>query len=122
VAVPTLLRAINRTAERNAAAHAKLGALYMDEESGARKATRWLGLDGTVGRCLFLDTAALSVLGYRRSVNEPVIRLRSDCEHLARDRYPPTAATAADRGFLACSAVLEGPDFRCAPRRQGSVT
>lgn len=45
-------------------------------------AARWLGLDGTVGRDLFLDTAALSVLGYQRSVTEPVIRLWNDCEHL----------------------------------------
>ena len=45
-------------------------------------AARWLGLDGTVGRYLFLDTAALSVLGYQRSVTEPVIRLWNDCEHL----------------------------------------
>ena len=45
-------------------------------------AARWLGLDGTLGRYLFLDTAALSVLGYQHSVNEPAIRLWNDCEHL----------------------------------------
>lgn len=47
-------------------------------------AARWLGLDGTVGRFLFLDTAALSVLGYQRDLAEPVIRLWNDCRHLGR--------------------------------------
>ncbi len=47
-------------------------------------AARWLGLDGTVGRFLFLDTAALSALGYQRDLTEPVIRLWNDCRHLGR--------------------------------------
>ena len=45
-------------------------------------AARWLGFDGALGRYLFLDTAALSVLGYQRSFAEPVIRLWNDCRHL----------------------------------------
>lgn len=45
-------------------------------------AARWLGLDGVLGRYLFLDTAALSILGYQRNLTEPVIRLWNDCRHL----------------------------------------
>src|SRR5271157_5349948 len=45
---------------------------------------RWLGLDGALGRYLFLDTAALSILGYQRDLTEPVIRLWNDSRHLAR--------------------------------------
>ena len=45
---------------------------------------RWLGLDGALGRYFFLDTAALSILGYQRDLTEPVIRLWNDCGHLAR--------------------------------------
>ncbi len=47
-------------------------------------AARWLGLDGALGRYLFLDTAALSILGYQRDLTEPVIRLWNDCRHLGR--------------------------------------
>ena len=43
---------------------------------------RWLGLDGALGRYFFLDTAALSILGYQRDLTEPVIRLWNDCRHL----------------------------------------
>src|SRR5271165_465397 len=46
---------------------------------------RWLGLDGALGRYFFLDTAALSILGYQRDLTEPVIRLWNDCRHLAPD-------------------------------------
>ncbi len=45
---------------------------------------RWLGLDGALGRYFFLDTAALSILGYQRDLSEPVIRLWNDCRHLGR--------------------------------------
>ena len=44
---------------------------------------RWLGLDGTVGRYLLLDTAAVSVLGYQRELTEPVIRLWNDTQQLS---------------------------------------
>ncbi len=47
-------------------------------------AARWLGLDGTLGRYFFLETAALSILGYQRELTEPVIRLWNDCRHLGR--------------------------------------
>lgn len=45
-------------------------------------AARWLDLDGVLGRYLFLDTAALCILGYQRTRDEPVIRLWNDCRHL----------------------------------------
>jgi broad specificity phosphatase PhoE len=44
-------------------------------------AVRWLGLDATTGRYLFLGTAALSVLGYEHAATEPVIRLWNDVSH-----------------------------------------
>ena len=47
-------------------------------------AARWLGLDGALGRYFFLETAALSILGYQRDLTEPVIRLWNDCRHLGR--------------------------------------
>jgi len=47
-------------------------------------AARWLGLDGALGRYFFLETAALSILGYHRDLTEPVIRLWNDCRHLSR--------------------------------------
>jgi len=46
-------------------------------------AARWLGLDATLGRYLLLDTAAVSVLGYQRTLTEPVIRLWNDQRHVA---------------------------------------
>lgn len=60
-------------------------------------AARWLGLEGAVGRYLFLDTAALSVLGYQRTLTEPVIRLWNDCRHLERDTPPGSSQHAPDR-------------------------
>ena len=47
-------------------------------------AARWLGLDGALGRYFFLETAALSILGYQRDLTEPVIRLWNYCPHLGR--------------------------------------
>ena len=47
-------------------------------------AARWLGLDSALGRYFFLETAALSILGYQRDLTEPVIRLWNDCRHLGR--------------------------------------
>ena len=47
-------------------------------------AARWLGVDGALGRYFYLETAALSVLGYQRDLSEPVVRLWNDCRHLAR--------------------------------------
>lgn len=45
-------------------------------------AARWLGLEGPLGRYLYLDTAAICVLGYQRALEEPVIRLWNDCRHV----------------------------------------
>lgn len=42
-------------------------------------AARWLGLDTSAGRHFYLDTAALSILGYHHDNNDPVIRLWNDC-------------------------------------------
>ena len=42
-------------------------------------AARWLGLDTSAGRHFYLDTAALSILGYHHDRNDPVIRLWNDC-------------------------------------------
>lgn len=41
----------------------------------------WLGLEPTAGRYFFLDTAALSILGYHHNLSDPVIRLWNDCRH-----------------------------------------
>jgi probable phosphoglycerate mutase len=46
-------------------------------------AARWLGLDVAAGRCLYLGTSALSVLGYEHDLTEPVIRLWNDLSHLS---------------------------------------
>jgi len=43
---------------------------------------RWLGLDPAWGRCLYLGTAALSILGYEHSPGEPVLRLWNDSRHV----------------------------------------
>jgi probable phosphoglycerate mutase len=42
---------------------------------------RWLGLEPAAGRYFFLDTAALSIVGYHHGRNDPVIRLWNDCGH-----------------------------------------
>jgi probable phosphoglycerate mutase len=41
----------------------------------------WLRLDPIVGRYLFLDTAALSILGCHADRDDPVIYLWNDCSH-----------------------------------------
>jgi broad specificity phosphatase PhoE len=47
-------------------------------------ASRWLGLDPTTGRYLMLNTAALSIVGYERNLDSPVIRLWNDCRYTAQ--------------------------------------
>ena len=44
-------------------------------------AARWLGVGADLGRHLFLDTSALSVLGYEHNTSEPVVRLWNDISH-----------------------------------------
>src|SRR3954470_25039780 len=46
-------------------------------------AARWLDLDAAFARYLFLDTSALSVLGYEHNAAEPVIRLWNDVSHVS---------------------------------------
>ena len=46
-------------------------------------AARWLGLPPAGGRYLYLGTATLSTLGYEHGLNEPVIRLWNDRQHVA---------------------------------------
>ncbi len=45
-------------------------------------AARWLGLDAGLGRCFYLGTAALSVLGCEHGPEEPVLRLWNDDHHV----------------------------------------
>lgn len=44
-------------------------------------AARWVALEVVAGRCLALDTASLSALGYERSRSRPVIRLWNETPH-----------------------------------------
>ncbi len=41
----------------------------------------WLGLPPIAGRHFFLDTGAVSVVGYHHGLDEPVIRLWNDCSY-----------------------------------------
>lgn len=43
---------------------------------------RWCGLDASAGKCLYLSTAALSVVGYEHALDSPVLRLWNDCRHV----------------------------------------
>jgi hypothetical protein len=43
---------------------------------------RWLGLEPAAGRCFFLSTAALSILGYEHGPEDPVVRLWNDHRHV----------------------------------------
>ena len=43
---------------------------------------RWLGLPAANARYLYLTTASLSILGYHRDLDEPVIRLWNDARHV----------------------------------------
>jgi probable phosphoglycerate mutase len=45
-------------------------------------AARWLGLPAGGARLLVLSTAALSVLGYEHTLDEPALRLWNDNRHL----------------------------------------
>ena len=45
---------------------------------------RWIELGGVDGRRFYLSTAALSILGYNRAADEPVIRLWNDDRHVGK--------------------------------------
>ena len=45
-------------------------------------ASRWLGLELTFGNYLALNTASLSILGYDRGIDHPVLRLWNDESHM----------------------------------------
>lgn len=42
-------------------------------------AARWLGLDASLGRYLFLGTTSLSILGYEHNLDDAVVRLWNEC-------------------------------------------
>lgn len=44
-------------------------------------AARWLGLAAREGRCFYLATASLSVMGYHHDLDEPVVHLWNDVRH-----------------------------------------
>jgi probable phosphoglycerate mutase len=45
-------------------------------------AARWLGLEPAAGRYFFVETAALSIIGYHHDRDDPVIRLWNDRSHV----------------------------------------
>ncbi|MEM0913724.1 MAG: histidine phosphatase family protein [Planctomycetota bacterium] len=44
-------------------------------------AARWIGLDPSAGRGFDLGAGALSIVGYHRKRENPVVRLWNDCSH-----------------------------------------
>jgi probable phosphoglycerate mutase len=42
---------------------------------------RWIALPALAARCLYLETASLSVMGYHHDLDEPVIRVLNDARH-----------------------------------------
>lgn len=50
---------------------------------------RWCNLPVAIGQHLHLTTAALNILGYEHTVDEPVLRLWNDCRHVEDDFARP---------------------------------
>jgi len=55
-------------------------------------AARWLGLPAGAARHFVLSTAALSILGYEHTRDEPAIRLWNDDRHVVEAHRQPLAA------------------------------
>ena len=55
-------------------------------------AARWLGLPGGDARHFVLSTAALSILGYEHTLDEPALRLWNDARHVVEAHSAPMEA------------------------------
>ena len=55
-------------------------------------AARWLGLPAGAARHFVLSTAALSILGYEHTRDEPAIRLWNDTHHVVEEHSTPMEA------------------------------
>ena len=55
-------------------------------------AARWLGLPAGAGRHFVLSTAALSILGYEHTQDEPALRLWNDDRHVVEEHREPMEA------------------------------
>jgi len=55
-------------------------------------AARWLGLPAGAARYFLLSTAALSILGYEHTRDEPAIRLWNDTHHVIEEHSTPMEA------------------------------
>jgi broad specificity phosphatase PhoE len=62
-------------------------------------AARWVGLDPAAGRCFFLGTAALSILGYEHGREDAVIRLWNDLGHTGDGRGSGAVESLARNGL-----------------------
>jgi len=55
-------------------------------------AARWLGLPAGNARHFVLSTAALSILGYEHTRDEPAMRLWNDARHVLEEHREPIEA------------------------------
>ena len=56
---------------------------------------RWLGLEPIAGKPCCSNTASLSVVGYEHNLDEPVIRLWNDDEHVVAPDNPTDSRDVA---------------------------